>query len=65
MEKWPWTGNSADQGLKNVLVCSSVMIENFKLTSRKFSRAVSVQFSVSHFSFLRLIRKLTIFGISE
>jgi hypothetical protein len=30
------------QGLKNALVCSSVMSENFKLTSRKFNRSVSV-----------------------
>jgi hypothetical protein len=43
-----------NQGLKNALVCSSVTSENFKLTSKKFNRAVSVQsvqLNFSHFSF--------------
>jgi hypothetical protein len=46
------------QGLKNALVCSSVTSENFKLTSTKFNRAVSVQsaqFNLSLFFFLQLI----------
>jgi hypothetical protein len=52
------------QGLKNALVCSSVTRENFKFTSKKFSRAVSVQYTIFLF-FLQLIHKWIVFGINE
>lgn len=32
-------------GLENTIVCSSMTGENFKLTSGKFNRIVSIQFS--------------------